>query len=182
MNPIINIDSAQADHQLEHGGVFEMRMSELSARVGAKQIGVNLTTVPPGKAAFPFHHHYVNEEQFFIVRGTGVLRFGDQQYPVKPGDFIVTPAGGPELAHQLINTGVDELAYLAISTNAAPEIVGYPDSQRTGVRTVPYGAPGPAAFFVADETRAAITYWDGEDGNQVRAALGIPQTGSKPRS
>ncbi|MDB5985023.1 MAG: hypothetical protein JWR16_76 [Nevskia sp.] len=182
MHPILNIADAQTDHTLTHGAQFEMRMAQLTDKLGAAQIGANLTTVPPGKAAFPFHHHHVNEEHFFIVRGNGVLRFGEQRHTVKPGDYVVAPAGGPELAHQFINTGSEELAYLAISTNRAPEVVGYPDSQRTGVRTVPYGEPGPAAFFIDDRQRDAISYWDGEDGSPVRAVIEQQQTGSRSTS
>ena len=36
----------------------------------------NLTAVPPGKRAFPFHNHRVNEEMFFILEGTGEVRIG----------------------------------------------------------------------------------------------------------
>ena len=35
---------------------------------------------------------------------------------------MACPAGGPESAHQIINCGDEELRYLAVSTQRAPEI------------------------------------------------------------
>ena len=58
----------------------------------------------------------------------GEYRFGSERYPVKSGDVLGAPAGGPETAHHLINTGTVPLKYLSISTNAKAEIVEYPDS------------------------------------------------------
>ncbi len=171
MKPIVNIADAPVSHLLAHGDIFEMRMASFSDELGATRIGANLTTVPPGKAAFPFHHHYANEEHFFVVRGNGLLRFGETVHAVRPGDYIVAPAGGPEFAHQLVNTGNEDLVYLGLSTRNAPEVVGYPDSGKTGVAAVPYGAPGPARFVVADDQRGTTDYWDGEDGKAVRDTL-----------
>jgi uncharacterized cupin superfamily protein len=177
MKPILNIADAVITDTLAHDSDFEMRMADLGPVVGATQIGANLTTVPPGKAAFPFHHHHANEEHFYVVRGRGMLRFGSDTYPVQPGDYIVAPAGGPEHAHQLINTGREDLVYLAISTQRLPEVVGYPDSGKTGVRVLPEGEPGPARFLTDDARRRELDYWDREDGRVVRD---IVQSAKKP--
>ncbi len=168
MTPILNISDAQS-RRFAHRDWFEARVASLADRLGATAIGANATTVPPGKAAFPFHHHHANEEHFFIVRGTGTLRFGDASHPVKPGDYIVTPAGGSELAHQLVNTGGEDLVYLALSTTTVPEVVGYPDSAKTGVATVPVAAG--RRFLVEDRLRDTKTYWDDEDGAAIQALL-----------
>jgi uncharacterized cupin superfamily protein len=169
--PILNIDDAvPTEHG--HGAAFAARIAPLASPLGARSMGANLTVVPPGKAAWPYHHHHANEEHFFVVRGTGTLRFGSETFPVRAGDYIVTPAGGPELAHQLINTGADDLAYLALSTRLAPEIVGYPDSGKVGARAAPTADGGPGQRFlisVADLER--LDYWEGEDGAAVRALV-----------
>jgi uncharacterized cupin superfamily protein len=169
MKPILNIADAAQSRSMANGDYFEVKMAPLAELIGGKKIGANVTTVPPGKAAFPLHHHYANEEHFFILRGTGVLRSGSESYPVTPGDYIVAPGGGPEHAHQLINTGSEDLAYLGISTLISPEVVGYPDTGKTGVAVVPFGTPGPARFLVAAADREKTGYWDGEDGAAVRA-------------
>jgi uncharacterized cupin superfamily protein len=163
--PLINVDEATT-HQGANGDSFGYSMTELASALGAKAIGANLTRVPPGKAAFPFHHHYANEEHFFVLSGTGVLRHGTQIHDVKKHDYVVHLPSGPEGSHQLINTGTEDLVYLAISTSAVPDVVGYPDSAKTGVRTAPYGAEN-SRFLLPDACKDTATYWDSEDGKQV---------------
>ena len=167
MPPILNIADAES-RSVTNGDMFEARLAPLAERVGGRNIGANVTTVPPRKAAFPLHHHHGNEEHFFIISGAGILRLGAATHAVKPGDYIVTPLGGGELAHQLVNTGAADLVYLALSTKCLPEVVGYPDSGKTGV-----AAEGMAQrrFLVEDRFRDTVTYYDGEDGAGVRAVV-----------
>src|SRR5699024_1011300 len=98
--------------------------------------------VAPGKRSCPFHSHHVDEEMFFIVEGTGELRYGAERYPLKPGDVVACPPGGPGTAHQIINTGETEMRYLAVSTMAPAEICEYPDSGKLGAFAG--GTPEPA--------------------------------------
>lgn len=172
MNPILNVVDAPTDH-LENGEHFECYMAELAEPLGARSIGANVTRVPPGKAAFPFHHHRANEEHFFVLSGIGVLRFGAETYPVKPDDYVFTPAGGPELAHQFVNTGSDDLVYLAFATTVIPEVVGYPDSGKTGVR-IASGRAKTSRFLVMDALESEVNYWDGEDGRAIAATIATP--------
>jgi uncharacterized cupin superfamily protein len=162
--PLINVDEAKT-HRGANGDFFGYSMTELAGALGAKTIGANLTRVPPGKAAFPFHHHYANEEHFFVISGTGVLRHGAELHDVKKHDYVVHLPGGPERSHQLINTGNEDLVYLAISTTAIPEVVGYPDSAKTGVRTAEYG--GENSRFLLSDVSKNDAYWDREDGKRV---------------
>jgi uncharacterized cupin superfamily protein len=166
--PIINLDQlefslgrAQAEH-------FEFKMAPVANRVGAKKLGYNVTRVPPGKRAFPFHSHHANEEMFFILEGTGRLRFGSHEHAVRKGDFIACPTGGAEVAHQLINDGAADLLYLAVSTRNDTDVWSYPDSGKVGaVGGVQYGgtwpppATFPAKFYVEG---AEVDYWHGEPG------------------
>jgi uncharacterized cupin superfamily protein len=168
--PILNLVDAPT-HVLSHGEHFACSMTELAAPLGARAIGANVTRVPPGKAAFPAHHHRANEEHFFVLSGQGVLRVGDRLHPVKPHDYVVHAPGGPDSAHQLINTGIEDLVYLALSTLVLPEVVGYPDSAKTGVRTTA-GQEAGARFLVSDAEKGRVEYWDGEDGAAVREVLG----------
>jgi uncharacterized cupin superfamily protein len=163
--PLINVDDATT-HKGTSGAYFDYSMTELAGAVGASAIGANLTRVPPGKAAFPFHHHYANEEHFFVLSGSGVLRYGAEIYDVKKNDYVVNLPGGPERAHQLINTGAEDLVYLAISTSAVPDVVGYPDSAKTAVRTAPYGEAN-SRFVLSDASKDTEGYWEREDGKRV---------------
>src|SRR5262245_45007251 len=56
------------------------------------------------------------EEMFLIIEGERELRFGDKRYPIRKHDVIACPPGGPEVAHQIINTGKTTMRYLALST------------------------------------------------------------------
>lgn len=169
--PIINI----ADVALEprpsifapSGAVaerFDAKMGYISPRIGAKKLGYNITVVPPGKSAFPSHNHYANEEMFFILQGFGELRVGENTYPVRVGDVIACPAGGKEMAHQIINTGTEELRYLAVSTKLSPELVEYPNSGKFGVLAeLPPSVDGkPQRFIFVGREGESLNYWDGE--------------------
>ena len=166
---VINVSDAPT-HSAASGEFFAYSMTELAAELGARAIGANVPRVPPGKAAFPFHHHHANEEHFFVLSGSGVLRHGTDLQPVAANDYIVNLAGGGECAHQLINTGSQDLVYLAISTNVIPDVCGYPDSGKTSVRTAPFGEPN-SRFLIPDACRDSVEYWELEDGKHVGEIL-----------
>lgn len=170
--PIINLNdlkfeprpAAFAPQTEETALKYDAKLAHIAPAIGAKKLGYNITAVPPGKRAFPFHNHRVNEELFFILEGSGEVRIGTETYPVKKGDFIACPPGGPETAHQIINTGDAELKYLAVSTKQTPEIAEYPDSNKFGVLDErPAGADGkPNRFMYIGREELNVSYWDGE--------------------
>ena len=133
---------------------FEARVGQIGRQIGAKKLGYNLTAVPPGKRAYPFHNHRSNEEMFYILQGRGEVRIGAETFPVRAGDFIACPPGGPELAHQIVNTGADELKYLAVSTMQYPEVCEYPDSGKIGVLS--------DSIRYVNRSDSQVGYWDGE--------------------
>ena len=145
--------------------IFDAKMGQVASRIGAQKLGYNITAVAPGKKAFPFHCHRVNEEMFLILQGTGEVRIGTQTHPIRQGDIIACPPGGPETAHQIHNTGTEELRYLAVSTKQSPEICDYPDSGKFGVMAeYPPGPDGkPQGFRYIGKQELAIGYWEGED-------------------
>ena len=133
---------------------YDARVASIGPRIGAKKLGYNLTAVPPGKRAFPFHSHRVQEEMFFVLEGTGELRIGAERFPVRAGDVIACPTGGPETAHQIINTGATELRYLAVSTKEPTEICEYPDTGKIA------GFGDSMRFVVRGDQQ--VGYWEGE--------------------
>ena len=166
LSPVINLDDLTYQ-PFGNGGAFEAQIADIGWKIGAVKLGYNVTLVPPGKAAFPFHSHTVNEEMFVILSGSGELRLGDRRYPLRAGDVVACPPGGPETAHQIRNTGSDDLRYLAIATARYPEIAEYPDSGKFGaVHRVPGppGEPGTRVFRHIGRPENAVEYWDGEEG------------------
>ncbi len=156
--PFVNLDELAFD-DIENNGYYTSRRARFSAAIGARQLGYNLTELPPGKSQCPFHAHRAEEEMFFILEGEGELRFGDRRYPIRRHDVIACPTGGAETAHQIINTGSTTLRYLAVSNLADVEICEYPDSNKVGVFATTPGAPGLRELH---RSTASLDYYDGE--------------------
>jgi uncharacterized cupin superfamily protein len=168
--PVINLDQLEAieiaalkpNAPERYRGA---RLAPISPRVGARLLGYNLTVLPPGKAAFPAHNHFANEEMFFILEGEGELRVGAVRHPLRAGDIVACPPGDASSAHQILNTATDgELRYLAVSTAITPDLVQYPDSAKTGASFIAgRDAQGlPIAVRVMNRERDNLDYWDGE--------------------
>ena len=129
---VVNIDQLELE-RFTKGDSFESSSARIGPLVGAQHLGYSYDVVPPGKRACPFHSHRGEEEMFFIVRGSGTLRYGDGTRTIRAGDIICCPTGGPETAHQIVNDSDGELAYLSVSTMMPAEICEYPDSKKVGV-------------------------------------------------
>lgn len=164
MKPILNIGEVELSGGPGHGERFASRMGMIGNRIGAQKLGYNLTVVPPGKRAFPFHVHRINEEMFFVIEGSGEVRIGPDTYPIRQGDVIACPPGGPSHAHQIINTGTVELKYLAVSTKLSAEVVEYPDSGKFGVMAeYPSDSGKPERFRYVGRPDGGLDYWEGEE-------------------
>jgi uncharacterized cupin superfamily protein len=163
LNPVKNVsDVPLIDHG--HGDAFAARIGQFAPHIGLEKLGCRLVVVPPGKKAWPFHNHHANEEMFVILEGAGSLRFGLDIFPVRAGDVIACPAGGPETAHQLIASDDGELRYLAISTMLQPEVAEYPDSGKFNVMSgsPPGGSTEKRLLRFIGRKQSEVDYWDGE--------------------
>lgn len=156
--PLVNLADVVFD-DIEENGLYTSRRAMFSASIGARQLGYNLTELPPGKSQCPFHSHRAEEEMFLILEGEGELRFGRERYPIRKHDVIACPVGGPEVAHQIVNTGRTTLRYLSLSNQAEVEVCEYPDSRKIGVFAGGEGVPRLRSLHRAGE---AVDYYDGE--------------------
>jgi uncharacterized cupin superfamily protein len=95
----------------------------------------------PGKAGCPFHSHSAQWECYYIVSGTGTMRYGDQRRQLRAGDIALHPPGS---SHQLINTGDNDLLYYLVADNPTSEFWHYPDSDKYGFK------PGGVIFRKTD--------------------------------
>ncbi|MGB8338870.1 MAG: cupin domain-containing protein [Burkholderiales bacterium] len=150
---VINIDQLKLEH-FENGEKFASDAVRIGPLLGAKDLGYSYDVVQPGKRSCPFHSHRAEEEMFFIVKGTGTLRYGNETRNLRTGDFICCPTGGPETAHQIINDTDSELAYISVSTMMPAEVCEYPDSNKIG-------AFGDGLRHMT-AVMASVDYWKGE--------------------
>lgn len=161
--PFININDLEYSAEHQHGDKFAARFAPIATLIGASKLGYRMTVVPPGKKAYPYHAHTVNEEMFFILAGEGTLRHSGEIWQVGTGDIICCPIG-KEHAHEIVNTGETDLKYLAISTMEMPEVAFYPDSSKFGVYTGK--APGQTHkdydFRILAKQDVGVDYWEGE--------------------
>ena len=158
MKPFMNLDEVVFD-DVEENGKYTSSRGRIGDHIGARQLGYNLTVVPPGKTQCPFHSHHGEEEMFFILEGEGELRFGDKRYPIRAHDVIACPTGGPEVAHQIINTGATTMRYLSVSTRADLDACEYPDSGKVLVAADRHGASTLRKMFRGENT---VDYYDRE--------------------
>jgi uncharacterized cupin superfamily protein len=150
---ILNIEELILEH-FKNGDQFESNSVRIGPLRGAKDLGYSYDVVPAGKRSCPFHSHRGEEEMFFILRGNGTLRFGDESRKIRAGDVICCPTGGPETAHQIVNDSDAELAYLSVSTMMPAEICEYPDSKKVGA----FGG----VLRHMTRTDDNVDYWTGE--------------------
>ena len=129
MKPLINVEDITEFKGHEHG-TFKAQYADVGGKIGAHQLGYNITIIPPGKKSYPFHNHHISEEMFLILEGTGLLRFGKNKYPLKKNDIVACPTGDRSVAHQIINDGNTDLKYLALGTKKPYDICEYPDSDK----------------------------------------------------
>jgi uncharacterized cupin superfamily protein len=155
----MNLDEVEFD-DVEENGIFTSSRGQISDHIGARKLGYNLTVLPPGKVQCPFHSHHAEEEMFLILEGEGELRFGDRRYPIRKHDVIACPTGGPEMAHQIINTGPATMRYLALSTLADVETCEYPDSGKVSIVAGRRGERGLRKIFRVEN---AVGYYDREN-------------------
>jgi uncharacterized cupin superfamily protein len=154
MKNVINLDELKLE-DFSKGEKYASRGARIGPLVGARQLGYSYDIVPPGKAACPFHSHRAQEEMFFIVSGSGTLRYGAERRRIRAGDIICCPVGGPETAHQIVNDSSEPLSYLSISTMTDPEVCEYPDSGKI----IAYDGKWRHSTEAAS---GGVDYWKGE--------------------
>jgi uncharacterized cupin superfamily protein len=156
----INLHAVAEEEQRSPTGKFHSFARNISVALGGlRSVGpwggghpfdFQIRRLPPGAAVCPFHSHLAQWELFLVHRGHGTVRAGALTRPVRTGDVFVHPPGE---AHQLINTGAEDLEVFIFADNPPLDAFHYPDSDKWGLRP-----PGkifrikPADYFDGEET------------------------------
>lgn len=129
---VSNENNLIGKHKAEHEP-YEYIKYEITPREDFSQCYVAIYEIPPMKSNYPYHYHATNTEVFYIISGQGILRTPNGDRSIKAGDYIVCPPleNG---AHKLINNTSNEvLKYIDFDTTNYPDIISYPDSDKTGI-------------------------------------------------
>jgi uncharacterized cupin superfamily protein len=109
-----------------------LEVRALGAAAGAVKAGLNHVTLPAGAGGAPPHCHALEEELFFVLEGSGTLKLGDEEHPLRPGDVVARPPS-TGVAHSL-QGGEGGMTYLAYGTRLPGDSVYYPKTGKVRLR------------------------------------------------
>ena len=100
----------------------------LSDIAGLTKVGLHLVRVAAGNETTTHHYHEESDEFIYVLSGELSLRYGDEQYVLKAGDFAAFPAHGA--AHSMRNDSDADAIYLMGGSRPDIDICNYPDIDR----------------------------------------------------
>jgi len=144
-----------------NGKSFQAKLARIAPMLGLKSIGCTLIVPPPGKRAYPHHRHHVGSELFYVLSGSGSVRLDGETKPIRAGDLIGNPPGAE--AHQIVNSGTQELRYLAFSDVNEVDIIEYPDSDKIAAAAGIKDGDFKTATITKMGRLTPAGYFDGEE-------------------
>jgi uncharacterized cupin superfamily protein len=108
--------------------------------LGLTRIGINCTTLPPGRESSMRHWHTHEDEFVFVLEGELVLRTDQGEQLLTAGMCAGFPAGVQD-GHQLINRSAADAVYLEISNRDGADGAHYADADVDLLFSPPH-APG----------------------------------------
>ena len=133
----VNISEIKEDPWQSPKGKYAVAFKGISEALGRDPGSLDLAKrwpfdlewnrVPPGKSNFPFHSHSIQWEMYLIVSGNGSVRDKDGSTDVVAGDAFIF---GPNEAHQIKNSGKEDLIFYVIADNPIGESNYFADSSK----------------------------------------------------
>jgi mannose-6-phosphate isomerase-like protein (cupin superfamily) len=137
------------------GTRYESLGASFTAGLAARDLGVSVDIVPPGKCACPYHLHHAEEEMFIVLEGQGTLRVAGERLPLVRGDVDHHPgrAGVPAPHRQHLGCAAE----VPVDQHAAPargvRVPGLGQGQRLS-----------GGRILIHRKAESLDYWDGEPG------------------
>lgn len=111
---------------------------QVRTRVFAREVddllSASLYELLPGSPGDRLHMHYGTEEMFFVLSGTPILRNGQTEEQLAPGDVVHCPEGRDGL-HTFTNPTSQRARILAVSSRRFPDVLVYPEQGIAWVAT-----------------------------------------------
>lgn len=111
---------------------------------------VEISRVPPGKSACPYHSHSAQWEFYHVISGKGTVRHAEGRTAIEVGDAFIFQPGEP---HEIINDSSEDLVLYVVADNPIGESCYYPDSKKWLVRS-------PERKLLRSD---ALNYYDDEE-------------------
>jgi uncharacterized cupin superfamily protein len=120
--------------------VLPRHKRRLGEALGLTRIGINLTTLPPGKESSLRHWHTHEDEFVYVLEGEVVLRTEAGEQVLGAGMCAGFPAGTRD-GHQLVNRSDRPASYLEVSNRDPADAAHYSDAD-VDLLWSPAHAPG----------------------------------------
>ncbi|HZV73548.1 MAG TPA: cupin domain-containing protein [Conexibacter sp.] len=140
-------------------GNWGVRAASVGRLAGARQVGMSVYELDPGKKNLPYHAHHGIEEIVVVLKGTPTLRTPDGERELAEGE-VVAFAPGRGGAHQLLNRSDAVVRYLMLSSKAAADLIEYPDSGKISAQAGAWGTPDAVSYMLPMEPQ--LDYFAGE--------------------
>jgi uncharacterized cupin superfamily protein/glyoxylase-like metal-dependent hydrolase (beta-lactamase superfamily II) len=130
----INMDELYGETFSEGNGRYGGVFHEIGLLIGARRLGYQITTLPPGKIFCPLHAEEDEEELFIVWEGEAVIRTLRGEITCRAGDVICFPPGDVG-AHQVMNRSDKPCRVFMLGMERKLAVAYYPDSKKILVTT-----------------------------------------------
>lgn len=117
--------------------VLPREKRRLGDALGLTKIGINRTTLAPGKVSSMRHWHTHEDEFVLVLEGEVALRTDSGEQVLRAGECAGFPAGVRD-GHQLANRGTVPAVYLEISNRDPEDSAHYSDPEVDMVWNAPH--------------------------------------------
>ncbi len=90
---------------------------------GLSGFGFHIIELEPGALSTEQHVHYHEDECVYVLEGEATAVIGEEQHPIKAGDFIAYRAGGK--SHLIINTSTSTLKCIVVGQRLDHDVADY---------------------------------------------------------
>ncbi|MBS1871520.1 MAG: cupin domain-containing protein [Actinobacteria bacterium] len=153
-----NVYTQEWQRTVERGG-WGLRGASVGALAGARQVGMTVYELDPGKRNLPYHAHHGIEELIVVLRGTPTLRTPAGERELAEGEVVAFPPGR-DGAHQVLNRSDEVVRFLMLSSKAPADLIEYPDSGKISAQAGAWGTPEAVSYMLAMEPQ--LDYFAGE--------------------
>jgi uncharacterized cupin superfamily protein len=118
--------------------VMPREKRQLGDALGLTKIGINRTTLAPGKVSSMCHWHTAEDELVYVLQGEVVLRTSTGEEQVLGAGMCAGFPAGVEVGHQLINRSALPAVYLELSNRDAEDTAYYTDADVDLIASPPH--------------------------------------------